>query len=176
MIHRHRSIALVVGVAVLAPAARAHAADGDPFDGATIGVQLGAGTGGLLLGGGAGGLAGVLIAGYGARKGDWGRPLVGGIVGAFIGGETGLILGVQLVGDSRDGTGRWWGTTGGALGGVVFGGLSIYVGMRAKWPAPVTFAVAATFALAGPIVGYHLSADGRPAAVPRTVPLISLAF
>jgi len=39
----------------------------------------------------------------------------------------------------------------------------------------VTFAIAGTFVLAGPIVGYHPSADDRPAAVPRTVPLFTAA-
>lgn len=170
------AIPLAVTAVLLASTARVHAAAGDPFDDGTMGAQLGAGAGGLLVGGGVGGLAGALIAGYGAKKGDWGRPLVGALVGAFVGGETGVILGVQLAGDSKDGTGRWWGTSGGALAGVAFGGLSIYVGMRAKLPAPATFAIAAVFVLAGPIVGYHLSADERQAAVPRTVPLISFAF
>lgn len=171
-----RPVAACVAVALCAASPAARAADGDPFDGATIGAQVGAGVGGALLGGGAGGLAGALIAGYGARKGDWGRPLVGGLIGAFLGGEAGVIIGVQLVGDSRDGTGRWWATSAGGLAGIAVGGLSIYLGVEAKLPTPAIIAIAAAFVIGGPIVGYHLSADERAAALPRAVPLIAVSF
>lgn len=171
-----RPVAVAVALALIASSSPARAANGDPFDGSTVSAQYGAGIGGGLLGGAAGGLAGILIGGYGAKKGDWGRPLVGGLIGAFVGGEVGIIIGVQYAGDAKDGTGRGWATTAGGLGGLAVGGLSIYFGVQAKLPAPAIIAIAAAFALSGPVVGYHLSADERAAAVPHTVPLIALAF
>lgn len=153
-----RPLVVLVIVALTVPAV-ARAEDGERWDATTMALQVGGGLGGGVVGGGLGLLIGASI-GAGTSK-SWGAPLVGGALGGLFGGTAGVILGVQLVGDAKDGTGRWWGTTIGAVAGVATT-LTItgQDGFR-RAPKPLVIGAAVVLILAPPLVGYHLSADDR---------------
>lgn len=148
----------------------AHADDGDRWDGATLGVQASGGVGGALLGGIGLGVTGMLIGYSVAGRSDWGPPLVGGAAGVVVGAVTGLAIGVQLSGDAREGTGRWYGTLGGAVVGT---GAVVALAIATERSRGFFAPKAAAFVLlvvGTTIVGYHLSADASaPMAVPLTM-------
>lgn len=146
----------------------AHADDGDRWDATTIGLQVGGGVAGGVVGGGVLGLTGVLVGSAIANKGDWGPPLAAGVIGVVLGGFTGIVVGIQLTGDGQDGTGRWWGTAGGAVvgtGAVVALGLATE---KARGYVAAKFAAGLFIILGTSIVGYHLSGEDHP---PMAVPL-----
>jgi hypothetical protein len=158
----------------------AHADRGDRWDPGTVGMQLGTEVTFGLLGGVGLGTAGLVLGGAVARPGDWGPPAAGGFLGMVIGAGGGMILGVQYIGDRQGGTGRAWATSTGATVGVI-GGLTFayYTGNVRRSLRPLALAGGAAVLLAGPILGYHLSADAHaPTAAPRTfiVPLFGGGF
>lgn len=161
---------LVAGLVASLLVRSAHADDGDRWDATTIAVQVGGGVGAGVLGGAVLGLTGVLVGSAVARGGNWGPPLVGGVVGVVLGGLTGIVVGIQLSGDARDGTGRWWGTAGGAVvgtGAVVALGIATENARGFAIPKAVAFVV---IVLGTSIAGYHLSGeDHPPIAAPLTL-------
>lgn len=164
--------------ALLALPSTSRAGNGDRWDPATIALQTAGGLGGLAAGVGVG-----VVLGYGGGSalgspGNWGAPLAGGVIGGALGGTAGLILGVQLLGDVEDGTGRWCGTTIGAVGGVTLFGAYLYSFADSRPPKVATILVGTTLLLGGPILGYHLSADAhRAQPAPRmVVPLVVGSF
>jgi hypothetical protein len=178
---RARVVVTVLGL--LAPAAPAAADRGDRWDAATMAEQAGGGAVGMILGGASLGTVGLLVAGAGSQ-GNWGVPLAGGALGVLVGGAVGEVWGVQYVGDGARGSGRWWGTSVGAVAGLAgAGGVAVlasrYPGGSPTW----TIAVGVGLVLAGPIVGYQLTADAHAATTttaptPRAliVPLVGGAF
>ena len=162
-------VAVTIG-AITALSWPARADRGDRWDAVTIAGQAGGGALGVAAGVLGGAAAGDLV---GAVRGlGW---------GAALGGELGLVAGIQWAGDARGGTGRLWGTSIGALAGAV---LASAVGAaREEWAlgmsGPTIAALGATLILAGPIIGYHLSADDHaPTSSARSivVPLVIAAF
>lgn len=154
-------IACLVLVLVLVAAAPARADEGDRFDGKTVVLQVAGGTGGALLGAATLGFVGLGIGQSTARQGDWGAPLAGALFGIVAGGVAGDIIGVQLAGDHRAGTGRWWGTTAGAVVG-----LGVLAGVippleRKHPPVWLEVGIVATTLLATTIAGYHITATGE---------------
>jgi len=164
-----RSLVLVGLVAsFLVPPA--HADDGDRWDGTTMVVQAGGGIAGGLVGGAGFGFAGMLLGSSLGRSGDWGAPLAGGAIGVVVGGITGVVIGVQLTGDARDGTGRWWGTLGGAAVGTGAAVALAWATERARGFHAAKAAAFVTLILGTSIVGYHLSGEAHaPMAVPLTL-------
>lgn len=162
---------VVAGLVASLLAGSADADNGDRWDGATIGVQLGGGVSGAVLGGVGVGVTGLLIGYAAAGRNDWGPPLVGGAFGLIAGAAAGMVIGVQLAGDARDGTGRWWGTLGGAVvgtGGSVAIALATDNGARGLFAQKAAGFILLTLGLT--IVGYHATADGSaPMAVPLTL-------
>jgi hypothetical protein len=159
-----------VVMVLLAVAAPAYADEGDRFDGKTVVLQVAGGTGGALLGGATLGAIGLGIGQASAREGDWGAPLAGALFGVVAGGVAGDIIGVQLAGDHRRGTGRWWGTTAGAVVG-----LGVLAGVvpaleRKHPPMWLEVGIVATTLLAGTIAGYHLTATDSTMTWGATVP------
>ncbi len=163
---------LLVLVTLCALAARAHADDGDRWNGATMALQAGGGLAGLVTGGAIGGAIGYGL-GQGNNRDSW-APLVATVLGAGIGGVTGLVVGVDLVGNARGSTGHWYGALGGALGGgAIVGALQFF--------QPTSNAVKKALAVAelvllvaAPVVGYQLTADAH--ADPPAVPLALFTF
>ncbi len=169
---------IMVCLMLVAAPCMAHAANGDRWDGATIALQSGGGLGGLAVGTGLGVGIGYALGDASSRPGDWGAPLAGGLIGGVLGGTLGLVLGVQLVGDAEDGTGRWYGTTLGAVGGVALFGTYLYAFADSRPPKVATAFLGTVLLLGGPIVGYHLSGDPhRAQPAPRlVVPLFVATF
>jgi hypothetical protein len=133
--------------------------------------------GGGVLGGGVGAGIGLLIGSSQAKQGDWGTPLLGALIGVVVGGEAGMLAGVQYEGDQRGGTGKLWGTLVGGAGGVIVGGFAVYYGTKAKLSYPALLLLGGIFVVGGPIVGYHLSGDAHAsAATARVLPIVTLAF
>ena len=161
---------VVAGLVASLLARSASADDGDRWDSATLGAQASAGTGGAIIGGVGLGLTGLLIGYSVAGRGDWGPPLVGGAAGVVLGAFTGLVLGVQLTGDARDGTGHWYGTLGGAVVGTA---AVVGLGLATESQRGFVYTKAAGFLLiviGTTLVGYHLSADAHAStAVPLTL-------
>jgi hypothetical protein len=92
-----------------------------------------------------------------------------------LGTVAGTIASVTLIGDAFDGTGTAIGTTIGFLVGAGVGAISATQVARATdrdVPIMLTFVLPV---VAGAVIGYHLSADDKTAAVMR-VPVLSLAF
>lgn len=133
-------------------------------------VQAGGGVAGGVLGGVAFGAAGLVIGKAVGPRNDWGATLVGGVLGLAVGFVTGVGVGVQLSGDARDGTGRWWGTAAGTLV-ATGGGIAIALATQSSAGFVKTKAVGfVVLVLATSIVGYHVSADAHaPMAVPLTL-------
>ncbi len=159
---------VVAGLVALALARPASADDGDRWDLATVGVQLGGGVSGAAIGGVGLGLTGLVIGYAAANRGDWGPPIAGGALGFVAGAFTGMVIGVQLTGDAREGTGRWWGTLGGAAVGT---GGCIALLLATESTRGLVAHKAAGFILISlgmTVVGYHVTADGS---APMTVPL-----
>ena len=161
---------LVVVALVASVVARPAAADnGDRWDPATVGLQFGGGVAGAAVGGIGLGLTGLAI-GYAAPGSRRGPALAGGALGLFVGAFAGMVVGVQLSGDARDGTGRWWGTLGGAVVGTG-GWIAVVVATRTmRTPADHEVAGFILLSVGLTIVGYHISADdSAPMAVPLTL-------
>lgn len=153
----------------------------DTWDRTTIAWQS---AGGALCGLGGGIALGVVGFAIGGARSDgprseW-KPLGYGARGAVIGVAAGVIVGVQLFGDAAGGTGRWYGTTlGGVAGtGVVVGGwLLSYRTTDRPRHVDLGLAISGALLLAGPIVGYHLSARERTSTgAQRVVPILVGAF
>ncbi len=161
---------LVAGLVASLLVRSAHADDGDRWDPTTIAVQVGGGVGAGVLGGAVLGLTGVLVGSAVANRGNWGPPLAVGVIGVVLGGFTGIVVGIQLTGDGRDGTGRWWGTAGGAVVGT---GAVVALALATEKVRgyEISKAVAGLVLIVGTsIVGYHLSGeDHAPTAVPLTL-------
>jgi hypothetical protein len=161
---------VVAGLVASLLARPAAADDGERWDLTTVGVQLGGGVSGAVIGGVGLGLTGLAIGYAAAGRGNWGPPIVGGAMGLFAGAFAGMVIGVQLSGDGRDGTGHWWGTLGGAVVGT---GGSIALVLATESTRGLVAQKAAGFILLSlglTVVGYHVSADGSaPMAVPLTL-------
>jgi hypothetical protein len=161
---------VVAGLVASLLARPAAADDGDRFDLTTVGVQLGGGVSGAAIGGIGLGLIGLGVGAGIANRGDWGPPVAGGALGLVVGAFTGMVVGVQLTGDARDGTGRWWGTLAGAVVGT---GGCVAIGLATEKARGLFVEKAAGFILLSvgmTVVGYHVSADGSaPMAVPLTL-------
>jgi hypothetical protein len=161
-------LAGLVASLLVRPAA---ANNGDRWEPATLFVQAGGGVAGVVIGGGTVGLGGLLLGSALGRKGDWGAPLAGAVVGVVVGGFSGLVIGVQLTGDAREGTGRWWATAGGAAVGT---GAVVALALATEQKRGFNGIKAAGFVtliLGSTIVAYHLSSDAHapPMAVPLTL-------
>ena len=169
---------IMICLMVVAAPSTARAADGDRWDPKTMALQAGGGLGGLAVGGALGIALGFGLGSAAASPGDWGSPLAGAVIGGGLGGTAGLVLGVQLTGDAEDGTGRWYGTTIGAVGGVALFGTYLYAFRDSRPPKVATVLVGAALVLGGPIIGYHLTADAhRAQPAPRLmVPLLVGSF
>ena len=144
-----------VVVLLLAVAAPAYADEGDRFDGNTVVLQVAGGTAGAFVGAATLGVVGLGIGQSTARQGDWGPPLAGALAGVIVGGVAGDIIGVQLAGDHRHGTGRWWGSTAGAV--VALGVVAAVISPLDRKHPPMWLEVGlvVTTLLAGTIAGYH---------------------
>ncbi len=160
-------VAALVASLLAGPAA---AEDGDRWDPTTVGLQLGGGVAGAAVGGIGLGLTGLAIGYAAAGPSNWGPPIAGGVLGLFVGAFAGMVVGVQLSGDARDGTGRWWGTLGGAVVGTG-GCIAVVVATQStRGLVPHKAAGAILISIGLTVVGYHVSADGNaPMAVPLTL-------
>jgi len=170
-----KSFGIVSSVILLGFAQPAAADEGDPWDERTMAVQTTAGVGGLLAGGALLGGIGLGIGKAVARDDTWSSALVGGAIGVIVGGAGGVFVSVQLTGDAKDGTGWWWGT---ALGAVVGAGATVgLLQFRRQIPTAGLLMMSGALLVGPPIVGYHLSAEGR-ATTPRQLafPLMAGAF
>lgn len=148
----------------------ASADDGDRWDGATLGVQTGVGVGGAVIGGVGLGATGLLIGYAVADRSNWGPPLAGAAGGFVLGAFVGLVVGVQLGGDAREGTGHWYGTLGGAaVGTAAVVGLALATERQRGYEK--TKAAGFFLLVVGTtLVGYHLSADAHASTgVPLTL-------
>lgn len=161
---------VLVGLVACLLARPASADNGDRWDLTTMGVQLGGGISGAAIGGVGVGLTGLAIGYAASGRGNWGPPIAAGALGFVAGAFTGMVIGVQLTGDARDGTGRWWGTLGGAAVGTG-GCVALLVATEStRGLVPHKAAGFILVSLAMTVVGYHVSADGSaPMAVPLTL-------
>lgn len=165
-----------LALALVAGAADARAAPGDPFDDDTMGYQIAGGALCSTLGAAAVGLAGGLVAYAVTSRTDKDIAAAVAGMGVMTGGEIGLVYGVKRFGDARDGTGTTSGTVVGGLIGVAAGVATVFLGSEAKVPPPAIAILTTTFVIAGPIVGYHLSAEKMSEPVTLMLPLISTPF
>ncbi len=154
----------------------AHAGEEDPFDGATMSVQAGAGvlTGGILgLG------CGLIGAGIGQLidPHNWGVPLAGAVLGGVAGGSIGIVVGIDYAGDQQGANGTKLGTALGLGGGTVVLVTFEVLAARARWkvPSAVQLLAGIVTLIGGPIVGYHLTAD-RDGQNKLNVPVAGFVF
>lgn len=142
-----RSLLLVCASVTLS-----HASPAGPWDATTMARQGALGVAGGLVGSVAGGLFGSLF--EQDRHGD--PVLLGAIAGVVVGTTVGEIVAGDL---GRGSTGHWWG---GALGGV--GSLAVFalagynLDKLEDLPGWAAAALAVGVMLAGPMIGYQLSA------------------
>jgi len=150
---------LLVCALLLAITGRAHADEGEAWDGSTIAEQAGAGFGVGVGVGAIGSFAGLLAGAGFAENGDWGTPLIGALVGFGVGFLVGDVAGVQLVGDKNGGDGSLLATTAGLVGGIAVAAIYVAITERAGRRPPITvdLLVALTCILGGPITGYQLT-------------------
>jgi hypothetical protein len=175
-----RLLGLAIVLALVFASRSAHADRGDRWDGGTISYQVAVGTGGLLLGATLGGVTGYLIAHATAKRGDWATPLLTIFGGIVLGGAVGTVIGVQEAGDSLGGTGRTYATSIGMIGsiGVLTAITTVQLQQDKRLPTYVLVPLYAAVIFAGPIVGYHASADEHASTAQRVVavPLVTVSF
>jgi hypothetical protein len=169
-----RRLAGAIAVIAFAPDARAEV--GDPFDNETMAYQIGGGVLCSVVGAAGVGLAGGLVAYAVTSRHD--RDIAAAVtgMGLLTGGEIGLVYGTKRFGDSHEGTGTTGGTVIGGLTGLAAGAAIMFLGTEAKIPPPAIAILTTTMVIAGPVIGYHLSAEQTTEPVTLMLPLISTPF
>jgi hypothetical protein len=155
-----RALVLTAALALAVPRS-ARAERGEKFDPITVTLQSVGGLGGGMVGALALGVLGASIVDKSRSSGDWDAALTAGLIGAGLGSALGVTLGVQLVGDSMDGRGRWYGTAIGAAGGLVLN-VALFPTLVRNTPPALAFGAVAVLMIAPTVVGYHLTADNPP--------------
>jgi hypothetical protein len=141
---------------LLLASSTAFADSGDKWNGGTVALQAAAGAGGMALGAvGVGSLVDKDCDEPGCMF-DFGPVVLAGMAGV-----AGGIIGIQLTGDARDGTGSVGYTILGTSVGLAIGLGSQYV-VPEKTPGWIRLGMAVAPTLAGGIIGYHSSSDDKP--------------
>lgn len=173
----NRVRAAVIACALCAASRSAHADDDDPFDAATVSIQVG---GGLLTGAILGAGCGLIGAGIGQLidPHNWGVPLAGAVLAGVAGATVGIVIGVDYAGDERGANGTVLGTALGLGGGTIVLGTFQTLAARARWrvPTSVNVLVGLVTLVGGPIVGYHLTADRNGGQSKVQVPVAGFVF
>jgi hypothetical protein len=157
-------VALIFALVTAGSRPPARAEPRAPWRPVTMAEQAGAGAFCGLAGGALFGLGGLALVG---PHGTPARRAAVGTGGLLIGATLGVVVGVQVAGDQDGGTGRLWGT---ALGGVASAGaltgLMYVTGQLDGGSSTGWLTLDLIVAVAGPIVGYHLTATAPVVAVP----------
>jgi hypothetical protein len=155
-------------------AARADA--GDRWDGGTASAVFQGEAIGLGVGGAVGAIAGLVVM-YARDRHDK-EELLFPLLGFAVVGAVGIPVGAQIGGDEAGGTGAWWGTALGELGGLAaIVGIVSLAKTTDNEAATRAGLIATIAALAvGPFLGYELTSDADASSTARIAPLWSAAF